>query len=207
MKSPSGIIGDAAKDLKYLLDRGYNRDTSLDFITGRYQLKREERNLLYRYVFSDKEIERHRSKLIPLNEIRDKKLVIDAYNVLITVEAIIENERIIEGMDGFLRDYSGVFSNYRFSKKTEIALYKILKLLIKYKPNEVLFIFDSQISKSGELAEYTRSRLMDLGMRGDARTSKSADKEIIELNRITATTDTVIIENVDRVVDIGGKLL
>ncbi|MCK4492385.1 MAG: hypothetical protein KAU03_07155, partial [Candidatus Altiarchaeales archaeon] len=47
----------------------------------------------------------------------------------------------------------------------------------------------------------------DFGIGGDAKTSGSADKEIIELNRITATTDTVIIENVDRVVDIGGELL
>lgn len=207
MTSLSGVIDDAAKDLKYLLDRGYNRKTSLDFISGRYQLKKQEKNLLYRYVFSDKEIIRHKYKLIPLNEIRNKKLVIDAYNVLITVEAIADKEKLIEGMDGFLRDFRGVFSSYRFTEKTETALDEILRLLIGYKPEDVLFIFDSQISKSGELAGYTRGRLGDFDIGGDAKTSDSADKEIIELNRITATTDTVIIENVDRVVDIGRELL
>ncbi len=207
MTSLSGVIDDAAKDLKYLLDRGYNRKTSLDFISGRYQLKKQEKNLLYRYVFSDEEIIRHKYKLIPLNEIRNKKLVVDAYNVLITVEAIADKEKLIEGMDGFLRDFRGVFSSYRFSEKTETALDEILRLLIGYKPEDVLFIFDSQISKSGELAGYTRGRLGDFDIGGDAKTSDSADKEIIELNRITATTDTVIIENVDRVVDIGRELL
>ncbi|MBN2015139.1 MAG: DUF434 domain-containing protein [Candidatus Altiarchaeota archaeon] len=198
---------EAASDLKYLLDRGYNKRTSLNLVVDHYVLDKKGRNFLQRYVFSEKDIRLHRSRSIPIEKIEGKTVVVDGYNVLITVEAILNDKEIIEGMDGFLRDNSGVFSKYVFGEDTKKALKKIIYKLKEYKPKNVLFIFDSQISKSGELAAYVRRKLKEHSLSGDAKTSRSADKEITEMNEITISTDSIIIEKVDKVVDLGCVLL
>jgi len=202
-------INKAAEDMKYLIDRGYNRETSLNLVVNRYHLNKDERNYLQRYVFSDDEIRSHKSKLIPLKEIGGKRIVIDGYNVLITVGAIINKKRcsvLVEGMDGILRDSSGIFSNYKFNSESKRAVNEILNLLSGYKPEFVLFIFDSQISKSGELSSYVKKRMNDLNIHGDSKTSRNADKTIIDLNWITATSDSIIIKNVDKVVDLANSI-
>lgn len=197
----------ASHDMKYLLDRGYKKTTALNFVANHYRLSKHERNFLVRYVFSEKEIRNHKSKLISPKEITGKNLVIDTYNVLITIQEIISGKEIVKGMDGFLRDASAIFSKYKFNEDTRNAIEKILEILSYYKPGSVLFILDSQISRSGELASYIRGKLGEFCMPGDARVSRNADREIIKQNRITATSDSIILERVKNVIDFGKLLL
>jgi len=196
-------IKKAAQDLKYLLDRGYNKKTALNLVVNHYRLNEKQRNFLQRYVFSERDIQLHRSRLFSIKKISGRYIVIDGYNVLVTVEAIL-SKNLVRGMDGFLRDTSAIFSKYKFDENTKRALKTIILTLREYKPRFVLFIFDSQISHSGDLASYVRHKLNEFGLEGDARTSMSADKEIVDLNQITITTDSIIIEKVDSVVDIGS---
>ncbi len=196
----------ASEDMKYLLDRGYSRNASLNLTVNRYHLDMGERNYLRRYVFSENEIRVHKSKLIPVREINGEKVVVDGFNVLITVEAVLKNRDLVEGMDCILRDTSRVFSSYRFGSETKTALGKLMDLFMEYGPEEVFFIFDSQISRSGELSSYVRKKMGESGIPGDARTAKSADGEIIELNHITASSDSHIIESVDRIIDLPMEI-
>lgn len=198
---------DAIDDMKYLLNRGYKKKTALNFVSNHYGLDRKGRNFLLRYVFSDRDIEEHKSKLVPIESIRGRDVVIDGYNVLVTVETILNNGKVVRGMDGFLRDTSGVFSKYRFDKNTKNAINSILDMLKKYKPRHILFIFDSQISMSGELAGYVRKKLREFDLEGDAKTSRSADHEIVSLNKIIMSTDSIIIRKVNCIVDIGNEIL
>ena len=196
----------AAKDMKYLLDRGYNRNTSLNLTVNRYHLNMRDRNYLRRYVFSENEIRLHKSKLIPITEIRGKKVVVDGFNVLITVDAVLKGRDLVECMDYILRDTSMVFSNYRFDSDTKKALDELMALFQKYDPEYVFFVFDSQISRSGELSSYVREKMDRVGISGDASTAKSADKKIIELNHITASSDSRIIESVNQIVDLPREI-
>lgn len=199
-------IEDAIYDFKFLLDRGYKRKSALNLVAARYSLNNSQRNFLFRRVFSEKEIRGHKKRKIPIKEIKDKDIIVDTYNVLITTETILSNGELVECMDGFLRDFRGVFSSYKFDEKTKEALKEILKVLKEYKPKSVLFILDSQISRSGELARYIREQLKKFKIAGDAKTEKSADYSIKNSNRIVLTSDTAIIEKVKRVVDIGMEI-
>ncbi|RLI54237.1 MAG: DUF434 domain-containing protein, partial [Candidatus Thorarchaeota archaeon] len=100
------VIKKAAQDLKYLLDRGYNKKTSLNLVVNRYKLNENQRNFLQRYVFSERDIQMHRSRLLSIEKISGRYIVIDGYNVLVTVEAILNKRNLVRGMDGFLRDTS-----------------------------------------------------------------------------------------------------
>ena len=95
-------VEEAAEDFRYLLNRGYNRNSSLKLVSDRYNLSKDERNFLIRAVFSDREAEERRKKLVNIEEIRGKRVVIDGYNVLITVENVLKGENIIFCDDGLL---------------------------------------------------------------------------------------------------------
>jgi hypothetical protein len=197
----------AAQDFRYLLNRGYPRKPSLELVGNRYQLTFDERHLLHRGVFADVDVQRRLSKKILLKAIKNQDLAIDGYNVLITIEASLSGRSLILGDDGFIRDISGLSGNYRRSEKTEEALLLIFNALKRVKPRHTLFLFDAPISKSGELAREIRRRLKKEGIPGNAQAMKVPEKILIGFSGVVATTDTAIIDQSKKAVDLAGHIL
>ena len=176
-------------------------------VGNRYQLTSDERHLLHRGVFSDRDAGLRQKKKIPLEKIRGKDLVIDGYNVLITIEAALSGRPLVLGNDGFIRDISGVSGNFRKTEKTETALQLVSNLLKRIKPRQTLFLFDSPISMSGELAQEVRERLKRENLPGDAMAVRVPEKILIGFPGMIATSDTVIIDQSKRVVDLAGDIM
>lgn len=197
----------ATSDLKYLLDRNYKKKSALDFIGNHYLLNKEERNYLQRTVYTRKESEGRKIKIIPLSKIKGKTLFIDGFNVLITVESICKSEKsVVICEDGVLRDINAVFGKYKFQDTTKNALNSIIALIKIYKPATVRVFYDSQVSKSGELAKLTKKIIKDQDIMGNAETAPNVDYQLIKLSNeidgVVATSDSVIMDKVDYILDI-----
>jgi len=100
-----------------------------------------------------------------------------------------------------VRDIKGVFRNYRTSELTEKATGLILRFLNENSPNSVVFLLDSQISKSGLLAGKLRENIREAGLNGDARTSKHVDYDLKNSKDIVASSDGAIIDASGKVVN------
>lgn len=207
MMAESKPLQNAAEDFRYLLNRGFPRKAALELVGNRYQLTFDQRHLLHRGVFSDKNSIWRKARKIPFYQIRDRDLAIDGYNLVITLEAGLSGLPLILGDDGFIRDISGLSGNYRRSQKTEEALLLIFNALKRGKPRHTLFLFDAPISRSGELAQEISNRLKIEGIPGDARTMKVPEKILIGFSGIVATTDTAIIDQSKNAVDLAGHIL
>ena len=205
--APSIDIVRAAEDFRYLLNRGYPRKAALELVGNRYGLTADERHLLHRGVFSDTDARRRGSKRIPIRTLRQKKLAIDGYNVLITVEAALAGRPLVLADDGFTRDISGLSGNFRRSQKTDEALRRILEVLKQGKPQQTLFLFDAPISRSGRLAREVRDRLQEAGLAGDAMAVPVPERILLGFPGIVATSDTAIIDRSQEVLDLAGYLL
>lgn len=197
----------AARDLRYLLNRGYPRGASLELVGNRYNLRSEERHLLHRGVFSDEDVRARKKKTIPLSKIRNRELAIDGFNVLITLEAGLSNRPLILGDDGFIRDISGLSSNYRQTELTEMALRFTLQFIKKLRPRKTLFLFDAPMSKSGLLAKKVRDLLKKEEIQGEAQTHPYPERILNGFSGIIATSDTAIIDRSRTVVDMAGEIL
>jgi hypothetical protein len=197
----------ASEDFRYLLNRAYPRRAALELIGNRYQLTSDQRHLLHRGVFSDRDSASRLKKKIPVEKIRNKDLVIDGYNVLITIEAGLSGRSLVLGDDGFIRDISGLSGNFRKTEGTEKALQLVLDVLKRIKPMKTLFLFDSPISKSGELAQEVRDRLEKENLPGDAMAVRVPEKILIGFPGMIATSDTAIIDRSKRVVDLAGYII
>jgi len=189
-------------DIRYLLDRKYPKKSAITYVSNRYGLTKDERNILTR-IACEKDISNNRKrKIVSIEFIRDKNLFIDGYNVLITVESLILGYPVFLCDDGILKDVRSLFRRYKIGFITKEALSMIEMITSKYTPKEIVIIFDSQISRSGDLSKMAR----DIFDKDNCLvfTSKDTDKEIMENSRkgIIATSDGIIIDNVDNVLDI-----
>jgi hypothetical protein len=197
----------ASEDFRYLLNRAYPRKAALELVGNRYQLTSDQRHLLHRGVFSDMDAKVRRKKKILPNQIRGRDLVIDGHNVLITIEAGLSGRPLTIGDDGFIRDISGLSGSFQKTAKTAEALQLLLDLLKRVKPRQTLFLFDSPISRSGELAQEVRGCLRRENLPGDAMAVRVPEKILIGFPGRVATSDTAIIDRSHKVVDLGGYVL
>jgi hypothetical protein len=197
----------ASEDFGYLLNRAYPRKAALELVGNRYQLTSDQRHLLHRGVFSDMDAKSRQKKKISPNQIRGYDLVIDGYNVLITIEAGLLGRPLILGDDGFIRDISGLSGNFQKTEMTVQALELLLNFLKTVKPRQTLFLFDSPISRSGELALEVRGRMKKESLPGDAMAIRVPEKILIGFPGRVATSDTAIIDRSHKVVDLAGTVL
>ena len=207
MMPRDGALQEAAKDFHYLLNRGYPRKASLELVGNRYNLAFDRRNLLHRGIFSDSDAKARKERQVSLRSLHRKNLAIDGYNVLITIESALSGRPLISSNDGFTRDISGLSGNFRKTKTTDEAIQRILDALREAKPRHALFLFDAPISKSGLLAREIREILKDENLSGDARAVKVPEKTLIGFPGIVATSDTAIIDQSPRVMDLAGHII
>jgi hypothetical protein len=200
-------LHEAAIDFRYLLNRAYPRKPSLELVGNHYQLTFDERHLLHRGVFSDGDARKRLKKKVSPQKISGQELAIDGYNVVITIEAALSGRPLVFGDDGFLRDISGLSGNFRRTGKTEESLRLIFAFLTERKPRRTMFLFDSPISNSGTLAQEVRRYLQEMDIPGDAKAVRVPEDILIGFPGIVATSDTAIIDQSSKIVDLAGFLI
>lgn len=213
MQIRKNILKEAAYDLRFLLNRGYRKKNALTFVSNKYLLHLNERNYLARSIFSSSKSSSRMEKIIDISLIEGQILLVDGYNVLITVESLCRDDYnfLILCDDGIIRDLNAVFGKYKFNENTERALKNIITLIKEYKPLKVKFFFDKQVSFSGKLANLTEEIIHYYGLKGEAVLSKNVDFEIIKVANsqrgIVATSDSIIMDKVDKIVDLPSCFL
>jgi len=174
------VFREAYTDYKYFLNRDYSRKVILDVIAARYNLSSLERLLLYRCVHSNKEIEIIKGKIN--NE--EREVILDGYNLALTLISAINNEELYLCDDGFFRDLG--LGRHKSSEIISDTLMLISEYCEKHRI-KCEIILDKQLSNSGEIA----SRLRKKGI--EIRTVNKADKEIIISNKAVYSNDFVIL--------------
>ncbi|MDI3501954.1 MAG: hypothetical protein PWR13_263 [Archaeoglobi archaeon] len=187
---------DAIFDFRFLLNRGYKRKSALDFVTSRYRLSKEARNVLFRSIYPRNICEMRSRKR------RDEAdvLWVDGFNVLITVESILNDETLILCDDGVIRDFRGVFGKYRWNERSEEAV-KLIGEKIKEISENAIILLDSQVSRSRELAGELE-RMTGI----ETRVSRSVDRELKQMEFV-ATSDGTIIDAVRGFIDIPRMII
>ncbi len=200
---------DACIDYKYLLDRGYHRESALNFVVSRYRLNKKQRVIMLRTIFSDREIKSRLAKKVELKDLAHTKLIVDGYNVLATISTALLNFPLFVGLDCFLRD---VTSLYKRVVKGYVIYTSLLVLLLYLSKigydQEVVFLYDAQVSGSGNLALYTRVLMKRFNLKGKAHIVKRADKTSAFFRRsVVASSDSVVIKLSEKVVDLASAVI
>lgn len=141
----------AHEEIKWLLDRDYKLDTLITFVGDKYQFSLRQRNALKRCTCSTAQENLRKSKEININEISDKVINIDGFNLIITLEVALSKGTLIIGNDNNIRDLAGLRGTYKLIDKTDLALDLLYKFLKSKKVKQINFFLDSPVSNSGNL--------------------------------------------------------
>lgn len=208
-------ILEAARDYRYLLDRGYARKPSLDLVVSRYLLNRTERSLLLRCVHDSKYSSKISRIAITNSEVAGSPLIVDLLNVCTTLIAFLEGECLYLCDDGFVRDLGG--SRY-WRGKREKAI-ETLRLVAEHialiSPKSVYLVIDRRAPMSLNIltqAEDLVRKLFPGEVIGIAESR--ADRRIIDLQRsmagegsVVSTSDALILGEASRAYDLAGRIV
>ncbi len=198
------MIAEAVQDLRYLLERGYARESAVRFVGDHYCLDRSQRLLLYRAIYPQGVAESHRRKAVGPGEVRSASVSVDGFNVLLTVDSALRGLPVYLCDDGFARDVSAIHGS---AAPAPAALEAVIAALKELGPSCVHLVFDSPVSRSGEIASEARRLLEENSLEGGATAEACADVEVLKRGGIVATSDSVIIERANRVFDLGAYVL
>ncbi|HUX42404.1 MAG TPA: DUF434 domain-containing protein [Rectinemataceae bacterium] len=167
---------EAARDYRYLLDRGYPEPSSLALVGNRHRLDAEERLMLFRGVASRADSERRRRRAAS-PEAGDLVLL-DAYNVVFTIVHYYIGKPCFLSSDGCLRD---VGANYGRVAHEELLLRVFSELAAFLGPRSLSIeaFFDAPVSRSGEHAGALREAFSVARIPADVRAEASADGAIV----------------------------
>jgi len=187
---------EAIRDYRYLLNRGYPQKASLDFVTSRYGLRRDERALLLRCVHRSSDAESVRSKTV--RRVDGEYLVVDGYNVVLTVASAMEGRQLFLCDDGFVRDLRSSYVKDFDSPSITSSLGLVAEVLTGLGAAEMLVVLDKNVSWSSKHAELIRERY---GLR--TALAARADVEVIGSGRVVCSSDFVILMKATKVFDLA----
>ncbi len=195
-------------DYRYLLNRDYPEKASLKLVGDRYRLTKLERNCLFRGIVKSRIAGERKKKIVRIKNLAHQPMGIDWYNVLITVESYLKGVPIFLSDDGLVRDSAGIHGSYRRSKVTERAISEIWQAILRLAPSRVDVYLDSPVSHSGEMANRLRERLQRIGVKNfNVEIIQSADYPLKSYEGTVASSDSVILDNAERIFDLSRYVL
>jgi hypothetical protein len=165
-------------------------------VATRYNLNAVERSMLFRGIMKKEEANQRRKKIITLKEIQKQEVHIDAFNVILSVVAYLNGDKVFLSDDGLLRDAS---ENHGKEINVE-HLERAVKLCVQYleskRTDQCLFYIDEKIAECALLEFLLRVELSRTRIKAEFILVKSADQILKTLpDIICATSDTDIIDS------------
>ena len=154
----------ACIDLAWLLSRGYAPNASLSLVGDRFALRRRQRDAVRRSTCSDAARDARASRRLAPEDIVGRRVLIDGFNLLITLETALDGGVLLEGRDGCVRDLASLHGTYRRCASTDGAFGLVAATLAPLKPGGVRWLFDRPVSNSGRLAARLRVEAERLGL-------------------------------------------
>ncbi len=201
------LLKEAARDLRWIDARGYPRRSAIRFIGDHYQLSARERDILLRSAFPAATVKERRRRVVQACDLSKERVIIDGYNVTITIESALSGRLIILADDGFVRDVSRIFRSFMATEQTRVAWSHILRFLKEREPGMIEVVLDRPMSKSAELAARITRWMKECRIPGLCTLSSTGEKELAGQKGIKASADTVIIDHSDRVFDLAGHII
>jgi hypothetical protein len=207
----SGALTAAARDYRWLLDRGYAPNSAGKLVGDRHRLDAEERLSLFRGVASREDSATRLSRRSQARE--GDRILLDGYNVAFTIVHYILGKPCFLSSDGFLRDAGANYGRVPREEALERALREIAAFL-SGRGSSVEAFFDAPVSRSGAHAGILREALATAEVEGVVEVVRSADGAIAarllaepSSRLLVASSDSAIIARSERVWDLARSLL
>jgi hypothetical protein len=200
---------DALTDYYYLLNKNYPEKETLKLVGDRFRLTGPQRTVLFRGVTSKKNASIRKSKRIPIEDLKEKKLYIDGYNVLFTIMNYLLGKMVFIGNDGILRDSGGAYGKIEKEEIFYKAVNTHMEFLQQQNIENVTIYMDQPVSNSRSHVMQIEKKMQEEKITGEARLLQSVDNRLKQIKGgVIATSDSQIIDHTPgKIIDLARSAL
>lgn len=205
----AAVISDlrsALADFSLLLTKGYAGKSALKLVGDKFSLTERQRVAIMRSACSDQQLVSRRSREVKVDEPGGRAIVIDGYNVLITIEAAMSGACVFKGRDGCFRDLASIHGTYRKVTETIPAMQLIGEFLKEHNAGNCLWLLDSPVSNSGRLKTLIGELARKNDWEWDIELLPSPDAKLIKTDLIAASSDSVVLDGCKRWVNLARAI-
>lgn len=188
----------AVADLSWLLSRGYSAKASLKLVGDRHALRDRQRKALQRCAAGDEECEARRRTCLPVTALSGRAVVVDGYNVLLTVEAALSGGVLLIGRDGVMRDLAAMSGHYRRVAVTRQAVGLIATALGEAGCPRVRWLLDRPVSNSGRLRTLIEQQTAAERPVWEVELTDRTDRVLTASTEVVASADSAVIDRCRR---------
>ena len=197
----------AVAELSWLLTRDYAIKGAVKLVGDRHSLTDRQRLALARAACSDQSREHRTVTGVAIETLNGAGVIIDGFNLIITMEAALSGGVLLVCRDRCLRDLSSVHGSYRAVDETRRAIQLIGESLAPIGPQTVKWLLDRPISNSGRLAGLIRDAASQNGWPWTVETVFNPDREIILADGVTISSDGPLLDQVNQWANFNSYLI
>jgi hypothetical protein len=186
----------AVSDLSWLLSRDYASPSALKVVGDRYGLTARQRTAVMRCACTEAARAARSGREAPVAALAGRRLWIDGYNVLTTVEAALAGGVVIVGRDGAWRDMASMHGTWRRVEETRPAIVRVGEHLGRDRPAEVVWYLDAPVSNSGRLKGAIEEVAGERGWNWRVELVADPDRVLVAAGSdvVVASADSVILD-------------
>ena len=186
----------AVDELSWLLTRAYAIKSAVKLVGDRQALTERQRLAVSRAACSDQSRDHRARTQIAVADLRNETLIIDGFNLIISIEAARSGGLLFSCRDGCIRDLSSVHGSYRSVNETAGAVQLIGDAMSELEVKSVQWRLDRPVSNSGRLAKLIRERANQNHWPWTVETVFNPDREIIEAGLVVISSDGPLLDQV-----------
>lgn len=197
----------ALADFSLLLTKGYAEKSALKLVGDKFSLTERQRLAIMRSACSGQKLQSRKQREVKITDLSGQPVIIDGYNILITIEAAISGGVIFKGRDGCFRDLASIHGTYRKVTETIPAVELIGQFLEEIGVAKTKWLLDSPVSNSGRLKTLIGELARGNNWNWEIELLLSPDAELIKTDLIVASSDSVVLDGCKKWVNLATEII
>lgn len=184
----------ASRHILYLINEGYDLKQAATFVGNHFLLSERQRMAIMRSVATEGQLRERLCRQRSLADVAGEDVWVDGFNTIITLEVMLSDSILLEGMDSTIRDLAALRGTYRIIPETEEAVRILLEHLRAAGVQTIHILLDEPVSNSGRLkaliAEIGEGLSVDL----DIQILRDVDRALYARENVI-TSDGIILDH------------
>lgn len=199
------ILKEAQRDILFLLDRGYRKESAVTFAGDHFRLSARQRAALVRATCCSQAAASRISRRKDV--FTGQTVYLDGFNIIISLEAAQSLETtLLKCMEGCIRDLCGLHGTYRLIADTQTAVRWIAQFLKENCAARSVFYLDAPVSNSGNLKKLIGEIMEDEKFPADIILSQRPDAELSGKANV-ASGDALILDRCHSWINLAARII
>lgn len=170
----------------------------MKLVGDRYSLRDRQRKALQRCAASDRACIERQQKQLSLAALHGETIIVDGYNVLLTLEAGLSDGLLLLARDGVMRDLAAMSAHYRRVDSTRAAIELLADFFTRNGCIQVIWYLDRPVSNSGRLKRLIEDAVADRTPTWRVELTDRTDTRLASSPHVVASADSGVIDGSQR---------